>query len=106
VPATFHDPLQTQAPVLLLSGEYDPVTPPRYGEQVLSGLRAAEDPAATHQARHLVLTGQGHNVIGIGCMPKLMARFIDTANTSELDASCLERLSYTPAFAGFYGWEP
>lgn len=97
VPADFHAAIQSPAPVLLLSGEFDPVTPPRYGEQVLKGLP---------QGRHLVLRGQGHNVIGVGCTPKLAARFIDTTDAAKLDAECLDRLSYAPPFAGFFGWEP
>jgi pimeloyl-ACP methyl ester carboxylesterase len=97
MPEDFHAPIRSDAPVLLLSGEFDPVTPPRYGEQVLAGLS---------QGRHLVLRGQGHNVIGVGCAPKLAARFIDTADAAKLEVECLDRLGYTPPFAGFYGWEP
>ena len=97
LPEDFHAPLKSEAPVLLLSGEYDPVTPPRYGDQVLEGLA---------HGRHLVLRGQGHNVIGVGCTPKLAARFIDTTDAAALDAHCLEKLAYAPPFAGFYGWEP
>lgn len=97
VPDDFHAPLRSAVPVLLLSGEYDPVTPPRYGEQVAQGLS---------NARHLVLRGQGHNVLGVGCAPKLLARFIDTAKPAELEAGCLDRLAYAPPFVGFYGWEP
>jgi pimeloyl-ACP methyl ester carboxylesterase len=97
VPEDFHAPLRSDAPVLLLSGEFDPVTPPRYGEQVLAGLP---------HGRHLVLRGQGHNVIGVGCAPKLLARFVDTADAKGLDAACLDKLAYAPPFVGFYGWEP
>ena len=64
-PADFHAPLQSDVPVLLLSGEFDPVTPPRYGEAVVRHLP---------NGRHLVARGQGHNVIGSGCMPRLMAQ--------------------------------
>jgi len=96
-PAGFRAPLKGKVPALLLSGEFDPVTPPRYGDAVVKTLA---------NGRHLVLRGQGHNVIGIGCMPKLMARFIDTADARTLDAKCLAKLPYTPPFAGFYGWEP
>ena len=39
-------------------------------------------------------------------MPKLAARFIDTLDAAELDASCLDSLNYTPPFAGHFGWEP
>ncbi len=96
-PDDFHTALVSDVPTLLLSGEYDPVTPPRYGEEVVAGLS---------KGRHLVLRGQGHNVLPVACTPKLVARFIDTLDTAELDAECLDKLAYTPPFAGFYGWEP
>lgn len=96
-PAGFRAPLKGNVPVLLLSGEFDPVTPPRYGDAVAKTLP---------NGRHLVLRGQGHNVIGVGCMPKLMAQFIDGADAKKLDAKCLAKLPYTPPFTGFYGWEP
>ncbi|MCI4567991.1 alpha/beta fold hydrolase [Lysobacter sp. CFH 32150] len=97
MPKDFHTPLATKVPALLLSGEFDPVTPPRYGDEVVKTLA---------NGRHLVLRGQGHNVIGAGCMPKLFAQFIDTANAKALDAKCLETLAYTPPFTSFNGWEP
>lgn len=97
MPVDFHAPLQSDRPALLLSGEYDPVTPPRYGEQVLRGLS---------RGRHLVARGQGHNVITAGCMPRLMADFIESADATGLDAGCLEQLIATPPFAGAYGWDP
>ena len=34
MPADFHDAVQSDLPVLLLSGELDPVTPPRYADEV------------------------------------------------------------------------
>jgi pimeloyl-ACP methyl ester carboxylesterase len=96
-PAGFRAPLKTAVPALLLSGEFDPVTPSRYGASVVKSLP---------NGRHLVLRGQGHNVIGIGCMPRLLGRFIDSADARKLDATCLAKLAYTPPFTGFYGWEP
>ncbi len=95
--ADFRTPLSGNLPVLVLSGEYDPVTPPRYGEEVLKTLP---------NGSHLVFPGQGHNVIGVGCMPKLFAQFLESANTKTLDAACLQRLQPRPPFAGNYGWEP
>src|SRR5690606_35669910 len=93
----FRVPLAGDLPVLAISGEHDPVTPPRYGEAVVEHLP---------NARHLVLPGQGHSVLGIGCMPKLSAQFIETPDAASLDAGCLDRLSAQPPFAGLYGWEP
>lgn len=96
-PSDFRAPLAGALPVLAISGELDPVTPPRYGEEVIRSLP---------NGRHLVLPGQGHNVIGVGCMPKLFAQFVESANAQALDEACLKRLSATPPFAGNYGWEP
>lgn len=97
VRSDFHQPVRSDKPVLLLSGEFDPVTPPRYGEQVLRTLP---------NGRHLTLRGQGHNVMGAGCAPRLMAQFIDRASVAGLDAKCLDQLIAPPLFTGAYGWEP
>jgi pimeloyl-ACP methyl ester carboxylesterase len=93
----FREPLTGALPVLLLSGEYDPVTPPRYADEVAGHL---------DNARHLVLPGQGHSVVGLGCAPKLFAQFLEKTDPAALDAECLERLKPLPPFAGPYGWEP
>jgi hypothetical protein len=97
MPPDFHAPVASDVPALLLSGELDPVTPPRYGEQVVRHLPSG---------RHLVARGQGHNVMTAGCMPRLISEFVDSADARRLDARCLERLIETPPFSGAYGWEP
>ena len=97
VPTDFHKPLATDVPALVLEGEFDPVTPPRYGEEVVRSLK---------NGRLLVLRGQGHNVIGAGCMPKLFAQFLQDANAKALDAKCLDTLAYAQPFTSFNGWQP
>ena len=96
-PADFNAPVQSDRPVLLLSGQLDPVTPPRYGEAVVRHLP---------NGRHLVAPGQGHNVFGSGCAPRLMGRFIAAADAKGLDASCLQQLAPPPPFVGPHGWDP
>ena len=96
-PADFRAPLAGDVPVLVISGEFDPVTPPRYGDEVIQSLP---------NSRHLILPGQGHSVLGIGCMPKLFAQFVEEADAKPLDDTCLKRLNATAPFAGNYGWEP
>jgi pimeloyl-ACP methyl ester carboxylesterase len=96
-PDDFFDPLASDKPVLLLSGEHDPVTPPRYGEQALAGYA---------NGRHLVARGTGHNVLPVGCMPRLLADFLEDADAKGLDAECLDDLGDTPPFTGSYGPEP
>jgi pimeloyl-ACP methyl ester carboxylesterase len=96
-PADFHTPLKTDKPVLVLEGELDPVTPPRYGEQVVKNLS---------NARMIVAKGQGHNVIGRGCIPKVVEDFVADLKPKDLDAKCVDVLAATPAFIGFNGAAP
>ncbi|WP_184406435.1 alpha/beta hydrolase [Xanthomonas sp. 3075] len=96
-PAADAAPLRSNLPVLLLSGELDPVTPPRYAERVLQGLP---------NGRHLVAPGQSHGVFRLGCMPKLLGQFLQTADAKALDAQCVASLNNVPAFTSFNGWEP
>jgi pimeloyl-ACP methyl ester carboxylesterase len=96
-PADFHQPLKTDKPVLLLAGQYDPVTPPRYAEEVAKGLP---------NARVLVLKGQAHSVMAAGCTPKLIKKFVEQLDPKSLDASCLDLLQPTPIFIDFNGATP
>lgn len=96
-PADFHAPLKTDKPVLLLAGQYDPVTPPRYAEEVARSLP---------NARVLVLKGQAHSVMAAGCTPQLIQHFVEKLDPKTLDASCLDRLQATPIFIDFNGATP
>lgn len=96
-PVDFHAPLKSDKPVLILSGELDPVTPPRYGQEILAGLT---------DGRQLIFKGQGHSLLGRGCMPQLLGKFIDKPDPKNLDASCLDKLGPTPAFIDFNGASP
>jgi pimeloyl-ACP methyl ester carboxylesterase len=93
----FHQPLSTSLPVLLLSGDADPITPPRYAE-----LAAVE----LTNALHLIGKQQGHGQIGVGCTPRIIADFIAAADSSGIDASCLERSFVMPFFLDFSGPNP
>jgi pimeloyl-ACP methyl ester carboxylesterase len=97
VTADYHSRFTSTAPVLLLSGQYDPVTPPRYGEQ------AAQQYAAS---MHLVVPGEGHNVSGRGCVPQLIADFISAPTPAELDTECLTHMGATPFFTTLTGPGP
>ncbi|WP_133501322.1 alpha/beta hydrolase [Cognatilysobacter terrigena] len=96
-PADFNKPLTGNVPVLLMSGELDPVTPPYYADRVAKALP---------NSKAVVLKGQGHNVMGTGCMPKLIGKFIETANAKALDTTCTKTVAPVPPFTSFNGWEP
>jgi fermentation-respiration switch protein FrsA (DUF1100 family) len=96
-PADFHAPLASTLPVLILAGQYDPVTPPSYATELLRTLP---------NARVLLAPGQGHAVIGSGCMPRLVRQFIEQLNPRALDDRCLLQLGDIPAFIDFNGAAP
>ena len=89
--------MKSDKPVLLLAGQYDPVTPPRYAEEVARGLS---------NARVLTLKGQAHSVMMAGCTPELVQHFVEKLDPKTLDASCLKRLRPTPIFIDFNGATP
>jgi pimeloyl-ACP methyl ester carboxylesterase len=97
VDADLHSPLRSDIPTLLLSGEADPVTPPADAERAARGLT---------RHRHLVLGGEGHGQVATGCVPKLMAEFLDTAAPEKLDAACLEQHAPAPFFISMTGPAP
>ena len=96
-PADYRIPLKGNLPVLILSGEFDPVTPPRYGDMVAKHLP---------NSKHIIAKGQGHNVLPVGCMPRLFAKFLESADAKNLDDACIKTLTYAPMFTGLNGWEP
>ncbi len=92
-----HRALRSAVPTLLLSGGADPVTPPDDAERAAQGL-------AHH--RTLVLEGEGHGQLATGCVPKLMAKFLDNPVPETLDATCLEQQHPAPFFVGLSGPSP
>ena len=47
-----------------------------------------------------------HAVIGRGCVGKLVAEFIDSQSSADLETDCIEQLRYTPFFIGLTGPKP
>jgi pimeloyl-ACP methyl ester carboxylesterase len=93
----FKVPLETDIPVLLLSGDADPITPPRYADLALVDLG---------NATHLIGKNQGHGQVAVGCTPRLVAEFIASADPLSLDADCMERSFVMPYFLDFSGPNP
>jgi pimeloyl-ACP methyl ester carboxylesterase len=97
VDADLHAPLSSDAPTLLLSGEADPITPPADAELLRRGLP---------HARHLVLAGEGHGQLAVGCIPRLIAQFLDDPDPQRLDAGCLAHHRAPPFFVSATGPSP
>jgi pimeloyl-ACP methyl ester carboxylesterase len=90
----YYEPVVSDAPVLILSGKLDPVTPPVWGEQVLEHLP---------NARHIVVPGAGHGAFGQGCVSRLIREFVDQADAQSLDAACVEKIHRPPFFVNNVG---
>ena len=97
VAADFHEPKAFPVPVLLLSGERDPVTPPVYADQ------AAEQ---YENSLHLVATGQGHNVIARPCIRTIAQNFIISGTVAELETDCVANIRPSPFFNSLLGPTP
>lgn len=82
-------PTDADAPTLLLSGGYDPVTPPSFAEHVAGQLG---------DARHVVAESAHNGLWWRGCTPGLIAEFFADPRQQALDVSCLDRLPRTRFF--------
>lgn len=91
------EPVVSSVPTLLLSGELDPATPPRWADLALEGL---------DRGLHVIVPGQGHGTLAVGCVPKLVGRFIRDASSSGLDTSCVNGLERPRFFLDLLGPRP
>jgi hypothetical protein len=97
VSAEFREPVVSDAPVLMLSGDADPITPPRHAEEVAESL--------TNEL-HLIFSGMGHGNIASACGSSLLSDFIESASIEGLDTSCVEAVQPPPFFVDFSGPRP
>ncbi len=67
IPPPAHGLLRTQVPVLLLSGEFDPITPARNAALVGQGATTAHD---------FLLPGVAHGAVGTPCGRELLGAFL------------------------------
>lgn len=80
VSAQHRTPTKSAIPTLLLSGEFDPVTPPSGAEEVLNGLA---------NGLHVVIRNNGHPMGSAeDCIGKMISEFIDRGSVTGLDISC------------------
>ena len=94
-------PVATDKPVLLLSGDADPITPPRFAEL-----------AAVEMGNSLALVGleQGHGQAPRSCIPEIMAEFVAAASVTAIgedDRECLATRQFAmPFFLDYTGPSP
>jgi pimeloyl-ACP methyl ester carboxylesterase len=81
IPPDAHQLVHSEVPVLLFSGQRDPVTPPEFGQRVASQLP---------NSLHVVVPHSGHGTGG-PCADGIVHRFVERASVKGLDASCLAK---------------
>jgi len=90
IPADYHEPVSANIPVLIFSGNFDPVTPPQRGEEVAKYLP---------NSRHVIVPEAGHGIDGLSnqeCVDQLIMEFMDKGSAKDLDTSCVERMKPEP----------
>jgi pimeloyl-ACP methyl ester carboxylesterase len=95
-PAAQLAPTPITQPVLMLSGELDPVTPPR---------RALAAAKFMSRNRHLVVAYAGHGISQLGCTPRLLREFLDKPE-DKLNAECLKEIPAPTFQLGSAGPQP
>jgi pimeloyl-ACP methyl ester carboxylesterase len=86
----------SDAPALILSGQYDPITPPPSGEAM--GRRFPDH-------LHVVVPGAAHDASFTGCMPDLIATFLERGST-RLDTACAGAVPPPPIVVSDAGGRP
>jgi pimeloyl-ACP methyl ester carboxylesterase len=97
VPRAYREPVASTAPVLLLSGELDPVTPPRWAELAAKTLS---------NSTQVVVPGNGHGTLGSACARDMVEKFLETGTTQGLDTTCAAKGGRPPFFTSFAGPPP
>ena len=88
VSADHRKPTKSPIPTLLLSGEFDPVTPPAGGDEVLRGLT---------QGLHIVIRNNGHPMGSAqDCIGAMIGSFIDKGSVKGVDTVCASAVASVP----------
>jgi pimeloyl-ACP methyl ester carboxylesterase len=90
VPASFLEPVVSDVPALLISGERDPATPPDDGAE-----------AARHfsHGKHVLILDAGHGTAGFKgqeCIEGLYVKLVEDGSAEHLDTSCLAKMERPP----------
>lgn len=97
VSAGFRNPVSSDVPVLLLSGELDPVTPPRWAEDASQTLS---------RSMHVTFSGTGHGTLGSGCARDLVETFVAAGTVDGLESKCAQEGLRPPFFLTSAGPAP
>ena len=80
-----NEPVRSSIPTLIMTGQYDPIVPPAFGEAIAESLE---------NASFLEFPGLSHGASGTECATDIMLAFLDDPSVTP-DAGCLSDLAVT-----------
>ena len=86
IPSDYGKPVRSDVAVLMLTGEWDPVTPPVNGDAVARTLP---------NSLHVVIPDGAHGLgglEGLDCVENLQTRFVETGTSKGLDTACVKNI--------------
>ena len=87
-PPEHRQPVTSNIPTLMISGEFDPVTPPQGGDHVLRTLS---------RGRHVVVRNNGHPIgSAASCIGGMIAQLIDAGTVAAVQSACAETVPPVP----------
>jgi pimeloyl-ACP methyl ester carboxylesterase len=91
LPDNYFEPIKSDVPTLLLSGSHDPVTPSSWADSV-----------ATNLTRSLKMKAPGgnHSISMEGCVPKIIAQFIELGVVDGINTECVNKINPLPIVLG------
>lgn len=91
LPDDYWQPIKSDVPALLLSGKHDPVTPELWAQAVAENLT---------NATSLSAAGGNHSISSEGCVPQLIAQFIERASMQGVKVDCVDKIKPLPLVLG------
>jgi len=82
----YSQPVKSDLPILILTGEWDPVTPPSNGERVAKTLTNGLHVIVPHGAHGL------DGLEGMDCIDNLIGEFIERGTTKDLNTACVKTI--------------
>jgi hypothetical protein len=86
VDSDYFKPVRSDVPVLILTGEWDPVTPPANGDFVARTFTNSVHVVVPHGAHGL------GGLEGMDCIDRLTTEFVERGATKGLDTSCAKNI--------------
>src|SRR5262249_6450781 len=88
LPAAYIDPVKSDVPILIISGDLDPVTAPEVATAAAKNLT---------NSRQIIVRNGGHTP-GTDCTFNLISEFISKGSAKGLDAACVDSIKRPPFY--------